>query len=160
MRRQESTIFVCTFFDLERAGRQGQKVRFLHHVGRLRTHAQDLFRFGVGASVAPETGLGVQIGPVPEGTPGQEIALDVGERSFDPPLSIRMPDGRQARNSNPNKAPNASISGAIKALGPEPAASITEVLSMRQRPQVPSKKRSASVRKVFASKRVRPGNTG
>jgi hypothetical protein len=60
-------------------------------------------------------------------------------------------------NANPNSSPKASISGAIRALAPEPPARTTLVLSITQRGQAPSKNCSAAVRKALASKRVKRG---
>ena len=64
---------------------------------------------------------------------------------------------RCAWNLKEKVRPKAAISGAIKAEGPEPAATMTLELSMMQREQTPSMKRKASARKHLASKRPKWG---
>ena len=74
-------------------GWQWQEVWFLDEEGGLGTPPQDPLRLGVGDRLAPAADLGVEIGPVPETTPGKKVILHIGEGALDAPLTIGMADG-------------------------------------------------------------------
>ena len=63
-------------------------MRYFHHEGSLGTHPEGPLGLGIGERIAPSARLGVQIGPVPEGAPGQEISFGIGERALHPALAI------------------------------------------------------------------------
>ena len=117
---------------VDRRQHRGQRlqVRLLDHVGRLGRHAEHALGFGVGDLAAPGERLAVEIVEVGEAAPGQEVALDIGEGALDPPLAIGMADPVGAEARSPGVRAKATISGAMTASAPRPAASITLVLSM------------------------------
>jgi hypothetical protein len=100
--------------------------------------------------------LTIEVVEVLEVTSGQEIVLDVGKGALDPAFSVGMADPVGAEPEAKGAA-KASISGAMTASAPAPAASKTLVLSMMQTGQTPSMKRAASSRNALASKRVNRG---
>lgn len=106
--------------------------------------------------LTPLTRLAVEIADVRvrEGAPRQEVVLDVVEAPLDAPERLAF-RGAWATKTKPKRSAKAAISGAGTMSLPVPQSRMTLVLSTMVRPAAPSKYRNASVRKTFASKRVK-----
>ena len=116
---------------------QRAQVRPLDDIGRFRRYAERLLWLVIGNVAAPGESLAVEVVEVCEAASGQEVAFDIGERPLDPAFRSGCPT-LWAGNRKPRVRAKASISGAMTASAPEPAASRTLVLSMTQTGQMPS----------------------